>query len=165
MVLSLLPSILGQIRNSYGHADEIKDDLLHDLKTTKNDLSKIINAGHNELLTLRKEVGEGRKLLDTITDSNHTNDLIELSMIAALGFVIGLRIAYYFLFERKKLASDEVRRSNERKSLRRFKRRFSHAMHGVFKTKEPRQSTSGERGNRQRDDVEDESSEEDDTVE
>ena len=110
-------------------------------------------------------MGEGRKLLDSITDSNHTNDLIELSMIAALGFIIGSRTAYYFLFERKKLASDEVRRSNERKSLRRFKRRFSHAMHGVFKIKEPRQSNNGERGNRQKEDAEDESSEEDDTVE
>ena len=110
-------------------------------------------------------MGEGRKLLKTITDSNHTNDLIELSMIAALGFVIGLRIGYYFLFERKRKASDEVRRSHERKSLWRFKRRFSQAMQGVFKTKEPKQSNSGERGNHQRNDQEEESSEEDDSVE
>ena len=130
------------------------------MKENKNELTRLINLGHNELLTLKKDLGTGKELIQTIQEKNHNNDLIELSLIAFLGFLIGAKALYYFLFERKKQASEEIKRSHERKSFRRLKRRFYESIRGAFRTKD-RQVNAAERANHPRAETEDEMSEDD----
>ena len=81
------------------------------------------------------DLESGRDLLKSIQGNNHTNDMIEHSLIALLGVIIGGKILYYMMWERKQKA-EELKRSHDRKSFKRLKRRFSESLRSVFKSKD-----------------------------